>query len=74
MLRPAEESVVDALCRDMRLHPAVARALVARGIGDAGAVQPFLDPRLASLRDPFELQDMDAAVSVILHLCQIWAE
>ena len=47
--------------------PFILRVLLAqRGFTDAGQLEPFLRPRLRDLRDPFELPDMDLAVSRIL--------
>lgn len=56
------EDVVAGLARDANLHPAVARALAARGVTDATAAERFLNPRLADLNDPGAMRDMDRAV------------
>ena len=48
------------------MAPFVAEILVRRGFGSVEIARSFLDPRLASLSDPFLLPDMAAAVIRIL--------
>ncbi|MEO0391643.1 MAG: single-stranded-DNA-specific exonuclease RecJ [Pseudomonadota bacterium] len=61
VLRDYCPTVADTIARNHNLPPALAAALVARGIDDAG-VEAFLTPRLkTSMPDPSALQDMDAA-------------
>lgn len=60
---PAENSCPSLLEQQFHVHPVVARILAARGwIAERPDLPPFLSPVLKSLRDPFELRDMDAAV------------
>lgn len=66
ILRPADDDAARALGRRLGIHPAVARVLSARGWGGGAECDEFLAPRLASLRDPYELRDMDRAVERIL--------
>lgn len=53
------------LARQAHLPPALARALVARGIMTAADADRFLNPRLSDLSDPFLLPGMEAAVERI---------
>lgn len=50
------------LAGSLRLHPVIARILAARGQRHTDHIAEFLSPRLAALRDPFELDGMAAAV------------
>lgn len=63
VVRAGDRVREQALARQLDIHPAVARVLVARQWQDDAALREFLDPRLAALRDPFELADMDRAVA-----------
>jgi single-stranded-DNA-specific exonuclease len=56
---------VAALAAQLRLPPAVAQILIARGFGDRVSAEKFLDPQLDDLHDPFLLRDMDRAVARI---------
>ena len=47
------------------LSPVLGTLLAQRDLADADACEAFLRPRLAQLRDPFELSQMDAAVARI---------
>ena len=47
------------------LSPVLGILLSQRGLADVDACEAFLRPRLAQLRDPFELSQMDAAVARI---------
>ena len=49
----------------MRVRPATARCLVARGIVEPGDAQGFIDPRLAALRPPAGLAGLSRAVGRI---------
>lgn len=50
---------VDRLSREAGLRSLTARILTARGISDAGAAERFLSPRLADLRPPDGMADLD---------------
>ena len=57
-LSEVDEAVVDALATELRLRPATARILVARGLVTASAAGTFLAPRLADLRPPTGIADL----------------
>src|SRR5258708_17686823 len=45
------------------VHPAVARLLCMRGLGDPETARRFLHPSIDDLHDPYRLADMDKAVA-----------
>jgi single-stranded-DNA-specific exonuclease len=55
------------LARELDLHPQVASLLWQRGFRDHEQVRAFLDPRLQTLGDPFQLTDLRRAAERILH-------
>ena len=65
LLKPASPSAA-GLAERLGLHPLVARLIVLRGIDDDDGAKEFLQPRLASLSDPFELPEMKPAVERLL--------
>ena len=54
------------LARELDLHPQIASLLWQRGFRGADQVRAFLDPRLQSLGDPFQLTDLRRAAERIL--------
>lgn len=54
------------LARELDLHPQIASLLWQRGYRDAAQVRAFLDPRLQSLGNPFQLTDLRLAAERIL--------
>ncbi len=58
-----DPGVVETLARDLAVPRPCAAALVLRGATDADRARAFLNPRLADLRDPWTLRDMDRAVA-----------
>lgn len=64
-LSPDPEQVV-ALSDALRCHPAVAAALVNRGISNADLAEAFLRPSFAHVRSPFLMKDAHRAVERIL--------
>ncbi len=58
------ESTV-ALQQSLRIHPAICKILVQRGIGTFDEARDFFRPRLDELHDPFLMKDMARAVSRI---------
>ena len=65
LLKPASPAAA-RLAERLGLHPLVARLIVLRGIEDDEGAKEFLQPRLASLSDPFELPEMKLAVDRLL--------
>ena len=61
---PAAEAL--ELARTLDLHPQIASLLWRRGYRDPEQVRAFLDPRLQSLGDPFQLTDLRRAAERIL--------
>jgi single-stranded-DNA-specific exonuclease len=61
---PAPEAL--ELARALDLHPQIGALLWQRGFRDPDRVRAFLDPRLQSLGDPFELTDLRRAAERIL--------
>src|SRR5437870_5119230 len=55
-----------ALARTLDLHPQIAALLWQRGHRNAELVRAFLDPRLQTLSDPFQLTDLRRAGECIL--------
>lgn len=63
LLRPVEQDGrVERLARDLNdLSPALARALVLRGVDSFESARRFFRPSLSALHDPFRMQDMKRA-------------
>jgi single-stranded-DNA-specific exonuclease len=61
-LRSLDERVVSRLAGALRVRPATARCLVARGVVEPSDAQGFIDPRLAALRPPSGLAGLSLAV------------
>jgi len=64
-LRSLDEAIVSRLAGALRVRPATARCLVARGVVDPGEAKGFIDPRLAALRPPAGLAGLPLAVGRI---------
>ena len=63
---PADSRLARALAGELGIAPFLAGLLCRRGLGDTEAARNFLQPRLNSLGDPFELPEMRAAAERIL--------
>lgn len=59
---PPQPMLAARIAADQRIKPLSAQCLLNRGVGDSGAVERFLSPRLKNLADPFLLPNMAAAV------------
>ncbi len=64
-MRPADDGIVARLASTLRVRPATARCLVARGVHEPSDAQSFVDPRLAALRPPTGLAGLPSAVGRI---------
>jgi single-stranded-DNA-specific exonuclease len=64
-LRRVDETIVSKLAGALRVRPATARCLVARGVIEPRDAQGFIDPRLAALRPPAGLAGLARAVGRI---------
>ncbi|MGE5186874.1 MAG: single-stranded-DNA-specific exonuclease RecJ [Acidobacteriota bacterium] len=64
-VRAVDERIVERLASALRVRPATARCLVARGVKDPRDAQGFIDPRLAALRPPAGLAGLPRAVERI---------
>ncbi|MDQ3334678.1 MAG: single-stranded-DNA-specific exonuclease RecJ [Myxococcota bacterium] len=61
-LRNVDEQIVGRLANALRVRPATARCLAARGCVEPSDAQRFIDPRLAALRPPQGLAGLPRAV------------
>ena len=64
-VRNLDQSIVDRIAGALRVRPATARCLVARGVVEPRDAQGFIDPRLAALRPPSGLAGLSVAVERI---------
>jgi single-stranded-DNA-specific exonuclease len=62
----ADQSVIDHLFKDLKIHPAICRILVQRGIDTFDKARDFFRPKLQQLHSPWLMKDMDKAVDRIL--------
>lgn len=69
-LRSVDERLVSRISTTLRVRPATARCLVARGVTEPSEAQGFIDPRLAALRPPHGLAGMANAVGRIADAVQ----
>jgi single-stranded-DNA-specific exonuclease len=65
VLRQADEAQVIALHQSLKVHPALCRLLVLRGISTYDEAKAFFRPSLDSLHDPFMMKGMSKAVNRI---------
>ena len=62
---PVDETKVTSLKESLKIHPALCRALVLRGIETYDEAKAFFRPSLDSLHDPFLMKGMAKAVNRI---------
>ncbi len=62
---PCNDDDAKALGAALQLHPAVARLLCMRGLGEPDVARRFLHPTMEHLHDPYLLADMGRAVERI---------
>jgi single-stranded-DNA-specific exonuclease len=65
-MAPAQPALAGVLARGADVSPLLAQCLLNRGYSEPVAIREFLEPRLKSLRDPFLLPNMAAAVDRLL--------
>lgn len=65
MLQPDEQKV-QSLYEALKIHPAICRILVRRGIEAYDQAKSFFRPQLADLHDPLLMKDMQLAVDRIV--------
>jgi single-stranded-DNA-specific exonuclease len=61
-VRPSDQAATARLASEARLRPLTARILVSRGLHDPSSVSRFLAPRLADLRPPDGMADLERAL------------
>ena len=64
-LLPVDETKVASLYESLRIHPALCRALVLRGIETYDEAKAFFRPSLDTLHDPFLMKGMARAINRI---------
>lgn len=63
--QPAERDTVVDLARSLDAPEAGARFLIARSLGEPDAARAYLNPSSADAHDPFEFENMRAAVGLV---------
>src|SRR5687767_7147152 len=61
-----DEVCADALARELKISPVIARLLAIRGLGNLEDAARFLNPSLEHLHDPMRLAGMQAAVDRLM--------
>lgn len=64
-VKTADEEVVNRLCNELQVQPAVCRLLAVRGIKEYESARLFFRPELTHLHDPFLMKGMLKAVERI---------
>lgn len=62
----ADETEVNALYDSLKIHPALCKVLVQRGINDYTIAKQYFRPLLSDLHSPWLMKDMEKAVARIL--------
>jgi single-stranded-DNA-specific exonuclease len=62
----ADRELRDNLARELNIPAVLAQVLVNRGINSAGQAEAFLRPKFSDLLSPWQMKDMDKAVSRII--------
>ncbi|MBD0331600.1 MAG: single-stranded-DNA-specific exonuclease RecJ [Chitinophagaceae bacterium] len=65
-INPPDEQKAQALHDALKIHPALCKILVQRGIETYDEAKDFFRPQLTHLHDPWLMKDMDKAVARIL--------
>jgi len=64
-IKEVDAQIVNELQASLRVHPAICKMLVARGIHTFDQAKLFFRPQLTDLHDPFLMKDMQKAVDRI---------
>ncbi|NII27105.1 single-stranded-DNA-specific exonuclease RecJ [Pseudoflavitalea sp. X16] len=62
----ADEKKVNELYESLKIHPALCKILVQRGIDNYTSAKQYFRPQLSDLHDPWLMKDMEKAVARIL--------
>lgn len=62
----ADEKKVNELYESLKIHPALCKILVQRGIDNYASAKQYFRPQLSDLHDPWLMKDMEKAVARIL--------
>lgn len=62
----ADEQKVDTLYQSLKIHPALCKVLIQRGIEDFSAAKQYYRPQLSDLHDPWLMKDMQKAVDRLM--------
>ncbi len=66
----ADESTINSLVQDLKIHPSLCKILVQRGIDSYEKAKDFFRPQLSHLHDPWLMKDMQKATDRILSAFQ----
>ncbi|MCF8449748.1 MAG: single-stranded-DNA-specific exonuclease RecJ [Taibaiella sp.] len=72
-VKTVDEEVVNRLCNELQVQPAICRLLAVRGIKDYESARLFFRPELSHLHDPFLMKGMKKAVERITEAIE-WHE
>jgi single-stranded-DNA-specific exonuclease len=64
-IKRADDSIINRLCDELKINPAICRILALRGIKDYESARLFFRPELSRLHDPFLMKGMKKAVDRI---------
>src|ERR1700722_14080619 len=65
-----DNSIIETLRRSLGIHRAVAAVLVHRGYADPAGAREFLSSKLTALEDPFQMRDMEQALTRLMGAVQ----
>jgi len=68
---PPQPLLTQPLAARTKVSPLLAQCLINRGFSEPATIESFLRPRLKQLADPFELPDMDKAVTHLLRVREL---
>ncbi|MFN7141932.1 MAG: DHH family phosphoesterase, partial [Limisphaerales bacterium] len=65
-MAPENQTLRDDLSKELSISPHLSQCLINRGHSEPSEIRDFLDPRLKSLSDPFQLPDMELAINRLI--------